>query len=127
MRKKRSVADGGAAGAPITRIGYTQPPDGRGVVTHEDGPFSLAETRAFAAAASILAAIAVALAVSSPTARPEALQSVVHAFVIVTPVLVGLYALHRGAAIRFAFLLIAAGFFWAPTLLTLSDGSVPYS
>jgi PAS domain S-box-containing protein len=127
MGKKRSVADGDAAAAPITRIGYTRPPEGRGIVAHEQGPFTPAETRAFAAAASILAAIAVALALSSPTARPEVVQSVVHALVIATPVLVGLYALHRGAATRFAFLLIAAGFFWAPTLLTLSDESVPYS
>ena len=55
------------------------------------------------------------------------LVGVTHALLIVMPVFVGLYALAREPESRFARLLVAAGFIWAPSLLAASDGSVAYS
>src|SRR4051794_9028480 len=127
MRKTWSVAGGGAAGAPIPRVGNPRPPAGRGSATRPQGPLSPGETRAFAALTATLAATVVALAVASPAAAPKLLDALAHGLVVATPVAIGLYALHRGAATRFAFLLLAAGFFWAPTLLTMADTSLPFT
>src|SRR3954453_508685 len=113
MLMRRAGANGGANGGSIKRMGYTRPPGGRGVATKDPGPLSPAERRAFAAGASALAATAVVLALAHPgDFTPAGIDAISHALVVVTPVAVGLYALHRGAAVRFAFLLIAAGFFW---------------
>jgi len=71
--------------------------------------------------------IAVMLAIASPVSTPEPMDAIAHALVVLTPIAIGLHALHRGAATRFAFLLLAAGFFWAPTLLTMSDGSLAFT
>ena len=49
------------------------------------------------------------------------------AMAIAIPVAVGIYALRREQTSRFAVLLVVTGLAWAPTLLAMSDQSIPYS
>src|SRR5215218_558498 len=127
MRKTRLVAGGGAAGSPTPRVGHPRPPRGPGIATRPHAPLSPGETHGVAALTAPLAEIAVMLAIASPVSTPEPMDAIAHALVVLTPIAIGLHALHRGAATRFAFLLLAAGFFWAPTLLTMSDGSLAFT
>jgi PAS domain S-box-containing protein len=80
-----------------------------------------------AAAGLGLSLAAVVVSESSPYGSERTLVGVIHALLIAVPVLVGVYALLRNAETRFARLLIASGFLWAPTLLAASAGSVAYS
>ena len=67
------------------------------------------------------------MAVSSPYGNARLIVGIAHALLIALPILVGLYALWRDAEPRFARLLIASGFIWAPSLLAASSNSVAYS
>ncbi len=80
----------------------------------------------FALAALALGAVAIAIGIAGG-GEDHVLIGVSHALLIVMPVLVGLYALAREPAARFARLLVAAGFIWAPTLLASSSSALPYS
>ncbi len=82
---------------------------------------------ALAAAAAALSTAAVAVALSSPFSDERVLVAVAHALLIAAPVGVGLYVLGRDPGSRFARLLIAAGFLWAPSMLASSSNSVLYS
>jgi signal transduction histidine kinase len=80
-----------------------------------------------AMAAAGLSAAAIAVALSSPYGDRRAIVAAIHALLISVPVAVGIYAIRRNAASRFARLLIAVGFLWAPSLFAASDDSVLYS
>jgi PAS domain S-box-containing protein len=80
-----------------------------------------------AAAALALSAAALAVGMAAPFAGNRVLVAVTHALLIAAPVGVGIYALERQPDSRFARLLIAAGFLWAPSLLAASSNSTLYS
>jgi signal transduction histidine kinase len=82
---------------------------------------------ALGVAAAALSAAAVVVAFTSPFTDERGLVALVHASLIAVPVGVGLYALRRDPASRFARLLIAAGFLWSPSLLAASGNDVLYS
>ncbi|HEX6460813.1 MAG TPA: histidine kinase [Thermoleophilaceae bacterium] len=79
------------------------------------------------ACAAALTATAVVVSLASSINHHRGLVAVSHALLIATPVAVGLYALRRQPENRFARLLIAAGFLWAPSLLAASSNSTLYS
>jgi PAS domain S-box-containing protein len=74
-----------------------------------------------------LAAGALAIGLSGPRTSDMVIRAIANALAIAAPVAVGLYALRRDAANRFARLLVVAGLAWAPSALTMSSESVPYS
>ncbi|HXD58195.1 MAG TPA: histidine kinase [Thermoleophilaceae bacterium] len=78
-------------------------------------------------AALALSAAALVVSLTSSIGNDRALVGLLHAALIATPVLVGLYALQREPGSRFALLLIAMGFLFAPSLLAASDNGVAYS
>jgi signal transduction histidine kinase len=80
-----------------------------------------------AAAALALSVAAVVVSLSSSIGDDRALIGLLHAALIATPVAVGLYALQREPGSRFALILVAAGFLFAPSLLAASDNSLAYS
>jgi len=82
---------------------------------------------AIAVAALGLVAAAVAVGAASPYGGRGVLVGVFHALLIAIPVLAGLYALRREADSRFAWMLVAVGFIAAPSLLSASSASWPYS
>jgi signal transduction histidine kinase len=79
------------------------------------------------AAALALSVAALVVSLGSSLGDDRAIVGLLHALLIVTPVAVGLYALQREPSSRFALLLIAAGFLWAPSLLAGSDNGLAYS
>jgi PAS domain S-box-containing protein len=72
------------------------------------------------------AALAVGLSVD-PLDATDVGRAIAQALAISVPVAAGLYALRRDPASRFARLLVVTGLAWAPTLLAMSERSVPYS
>src|SRR2546423_10629268 len=104
------------------------PPGGRPPArdAHE-GPLSAARQQEIAALGLALSLIALWIGLSGPTDAGAAVRAVAESLTIAVPIAVGLYALRRDRADRFARLLVIAGFAWAPTALALSDASIPYS
>src|SRR4051794_40821804 len=75
-----------------------------------------------------LAAVALAVGLSvDPLDATDVGRAIAQALAISVPVAAGLYALRRDPASRFARLLVVTGLAWAPTLLAMSERSVPYS
>jgi PAS domain S-box-containing protein len=54
-------------------------------------------------------------------------RAVAESLAVLLPVCVGLYALRREQTARFARLLVITGLGWAPSVLALSEASIPYS
>jgi PAS domain S-box-containing protein len=73
------------------------------------------------------AALVAGLSVSPLDDAADVGRAIAQALAIAIPVAVGLYALRRAQTSRFAILLIITGLAWAPTVLAMSDHSVPYS
>src|SRR4051812_21337526 len=89
---------------------------------------STATVGLIALAAFGLSGGAAALAASSPfDARYGGVAVAAHVLVIAAPVFAGLYAITRRRATRFGWLLVAAGFAWAPTALAESGNSLLYT
>jgi PAS domain S-box-containing protein len=72
------------------------------------------------------AALVIGLSVE-PLRAVDVVRAVAEALAISVPVAAGLYAMHREQTSRFARLLVIAGLAWAPSVLAMSDSSVPYS
>jgi signal transduction histidine kinase len=96
-------------------------------IRSQQRPRGLAATWMTLAAALGLSVLALVVSIESSLGDDRALVGLLHALLIATPVSVGLYALQREPGSRFALLLIASGFLWAPSLLAASDGSLAYS
>ena len=82
---------------------------------------------ALAALGAGLCLTAGVVAVSSPFVDHPGVVVTGHVLIIGVPIGAGLYAIARRRAARFGWLLVIAGFVWAPTLLAESADSVPYS
>src|SRR4051794_15896624 len=74
------------------------------------------------------AGVALALGFTDHPVGPwDAARAIGSALAIALPVVVGLYAVRHGQAVRFAWLLIAVGLGYAPVALAMSSDSLPYS
>lgn len=77
-------------------------------------------------AAQSCVALVVGLSVE-PLEAADVGRAFAQALAIAVPIAVGVYGLRREQTSRFALLLVITGLAWAPTLLAMSDASVPYS
>ncbi len=96
-------------------------------MNRESPRFSPAVTALIALAAGGLSGAGLVLSLAAPPGGDRVLVGILHVLLIATPVAVGLYALRRDPESRFAKVLVAAGFLWAPSLLAAAQNSVPYS
>jgi PAS domain S-box-containing protein len=79
-------------------------------------------------AGALLAGTALAVGLSvKPLHASDVVRAVAETLAISIPVAAGLYAVRREQTASFARLLIVAGLAWAPSVLAMSDHSVPYS
>jgi PAS domain S-box-containing protein len=77
---------------------------------------------------AVLAGVALAVGLSAEPLRAiDVVRAVAEALAISVPVAAGLYAMRRERTSRFARLLVIAGLAWGPSVLAMSDSSVPYS
>src|SRR4051812_19449491 len=109
-------------GGGVDRIPESRSPD------EPQAEVSTATVGLLAVAALGLSGGAAALAASSPfDARYGGIAVAAHVLVIAGPVFAGLYAITRRRATRFGWLLVVAGFAWAPTALAESGNSLLYT
>jgi PAS domain S-box-containing protein len=80
------------------------------------------------ALALVFAYLALRIGLSvQPHTTLDVVRAVAEALAVALPVFAGVYALRREQTARFARLLVITGLAWAPSVLALSDRSVPYS
>ena len=84
-------------------------------------------TLGLVAAGLAACAVAAALTASGSNSENVALEAVVRALMVGTPIAVGLYARRHAASARFGTLLVAAGFGWFMTTLSASQNEWVYS
>jgi PAS domain S-box-containing protein len=82
---------------------------------------------AISTAGALLSAGAFALTLAQATQEDRPTVAIMHALLIAVPIAAGVYAWRREPGNRFAAILIASGFFWAPTALAVANNSELYS
>ena len=92
-----------------------------------NAPLAPGVQQLIAAGGLVLGLTALVLGVQLDSSPVGVIRAAAEASTIAVPIGVGLYALNRDRSNRFALLLVIAGFAWAPTMLSFTTASVPYS